>query len=309
MTTGKSTGRSREKGRRAIDLEAAYREHVEIIGQYDLYTLPVVPESLLSPVADSASELLHESHHLIQPEEIRTLETLEKDGVRPKYDPAKVRFHFGVPDSMTPDPAARGACLDLATTIFGRPITEEDLEHLAGAQPGATVTVNIYEPNSFTLTMDAPDRYLDFSITRRSDHRIEISDITVYSNKSMSSGFEIVNTLFDWQSLGVTHVRAFAIRGTEYNGYDTWGRLGCVGDIPVNGSTDSKDGIPTRELAQAHFGSLLPEGEQLTRVEQLLCLPGGASWWKRNGVSWDATFDLTPGSYSMQTVEHFRRRR
>src|SRR5271166_5365342 len=109
MTTGKSKGRSRDNGRRAIDLEAAYREHVEIIGQRDLSTLPDVAESLLSPFADATSELLHQSHRLIQGEEIRTLEMLERDPDRPKYDPAKVKFHFGVPDSTTPDPATRRA--------------------------------------------------------------------------------------------------------------------------------------------------------------------------------------------------------
>jgi len=71
------------------------------------------------------------------------------------------------------------------------------------------------------------------------------------------------------------------------NGFKTWASLGYDGEI-VN---------PRTPLPSQFVG--------IHRVQQLMAAPGGKEYWEKNGVAFDAEFDLTPGSRSLQILDAY----
>jgi SPP1 gp7 family putative phage head morphogenesis protein len=116
------------------------------------------------------------------------------------------------------------------------------------------------------------------------------------------SGF----ALFDQQvqesrKLGVKYFKVDAAgsgTGTDekargFNGYYTWARFGYDGLLPPNALSKLKG--TTHEKAK--------------RISDLMSTPEGRAYWQKHGTSWEGKFDLTPGSYSMRTLDAYREER
>jgi hypothetical protein len=52
---------------------------------------------------------------------------------------------------------------------------------------------------------------------------------------------------------------------------------------------------------------LPPHLSTVERISDLMATPEGSDWWKKHGQTVDMTFDLTPGSKSLETWETYRR--
>lgn len=94
--------------------------------------------------------------------------------------------------------------------------------------------------------------------------------------------------------LGFGRIETYAARfdadGTI--GYKVWPRFGYDGDIP------------------AHIAAKLPDTlAGAKRVSDLMKTPEGRAWWDANGSSFDATFDLDPGSESRKVWDAYLARK
>lgn len=76
------------------------------------------------------------------------------------------------------------------------------------------------------------------------------------------------------------------------NGYYTWPRLGYDGEMMSH--------------AKAKLPPELKDGMGDSKsVLKLFSLPGGPEWWKENGHSFSATFDLSPGSPNIKALRRY----
>ena len=105
------------------------------------------------------------------------------------------------------------------------------------------------------------------------------------------------------QEAGVSHIETNAFRwkadidpdtGKEkWSGYYVWPRFGYDGPIP-------------QRLLDSPIWETLPAPLRGVRfVRKLIADPVGREWWKANGVAIDVKFDLTPGKYSMETLNTY----
>src|SRR5262249_26497248 len=85
--------------------------------------------------------------------------------------------------------------------------------------------------------------------------------------------------------LGGVSLTAEGQAGGEHNGYYSWARLGADGPVP--------------EKARA---ALPPEFRGAKTVQDVMALPGGPAAWKQHGRTFEATFDLDPGSRSSRVL-------
>ena len=189
------------------------------------------------------------------------------------------------------DDVATKAALE---TVFGYPISEEDLEAMSGARPGDTVHVSNNGPDYIEVRVESGTIRRDFTVERR-DYEVILFDEYTTNNgaKTTASGADVVRTMEHMMRVGITRILCTAARGSNMNGYYTWARLGFTGKIPV-------DNMSEDVLAEmrAKFG-------KITEVEQLMRKPGGAQWWKLNGASWEASFSFN-NRYSLRILTHFK---
>lgn len=178
--------------------------------------------------------------------------------------------------------------------VFGYPISEEDLEAMSGAHPGDVVHVSNSGLDLIEVRVESATIRRDFTVERRGYEVILFDEYTTNNApKTTASGADVVRTMENMLRVGVTRIDCMAARGSNLNGYYTWARLGFTGKIPVD---DMADDVLLE--MQAKFG-------KVTEVEQLMRKPGGAQWWKRNGVSWQASFSFS-NRYSLRILTYFK---
>lgn len=180
--------------------------------------------------------------------------------------------------------------------IFGRTITEDDIKRLVSAEPGDHISVR-------TSWAKAPDEEVtirasgtgkahprDFTLRRDGNEVVIVSPLVRNDGlRSAASGRAIGRAFANMRAVGITRLDAAARRGVdssgnEYNGYWTWARMGFTGPIPDRLSIQ----------AQLLFG------RSVKNVEQLMATKERRDWWRKNGTTWDASFDFHDGSYSMR---------
>jgi len=184
--------------------------------------------------------------------------------------------------------------------ILGRQFTNDDVQKLF---PGTQIVGQLVRVSTSRTPKQLPtlevklgakpgDAYvLKFSITREGNAVTAYIDWATNTLESPAyAGRVIIRAMQHFQSMGVTRINALAFGEYDQfgtmNGYYTWPRLGFDGPIPID----------TRSEARARFPGVKSVGDIMTK-------PGGAAWWKQNGSEFHATFDFTPGSYSMQVFD------
>ena len=99
------------------------------------------------------------------------------------------------------------------------------------------------------------------------------------------------------EELGVSKIKAVAAgsKGSKYNGYYTWPRLGYDQDL--------SDDIPMKNSARAELTTKFPKAKS---VGDLMTTKEGREWWQENGADLDfATFDLKKGSRSRKVLDAY----
>jgi hypothetical protein len=187
----------------------------------------------------------------------------------------------------TADTAAYAAAKDFGdplSNIFQQQLSDANIAGLVGASERDTVNVEEIERGVVQINVTTPTHEAAFEFSRDEAGRlIATGDVqTEEGARGFTTGRGLIESMGQMNTMGVDELQVEASREGASNGYETWARLGFTGDIPPSVMTQ----------AQAEFG---PE---VTRVEQLMQLPGGPKWWRANGATWDASFDFTPGSYS-----------
>jgi hypothetical protein len=107
------------------------------------------------------------------------------------------------------------------------------------------------------------------------------------------------NQVAGLQAAGVARICTYAEGqpgDPEFNGYYTWPRLGYDGKIP------DRAWVRIPEALRSRMGDS-------RSVLDLFSLPGGKEAWKQYGCAIKVSFDLTPGSRSMRTLEAYQRER
>lgn len=109
------------------------------------------------------------------------------------------------------------------------------------------------------------------------------------------------------KAAGVKKIKCQAFRDKsrpEWVGYKVWPKLGYDGPIPFDGPLDpelSTDTVPSlpddleKRIQKAGF-------KKPYMVSHLYRIEGGQEWWEENGANFDATFDLSDDSLSLQVL-------
>lgn len=168
-------------------------------------------------------------------------------------------------------------------------LSEEQVAAVAGALPGAKIEMT-GQHNRIVVHIDHPK----YEAIRSVGKETIVNEW--FNARQRGLGTEIFGAQVDAAvSHGYTRMECDAARGPGLNGHYTWPRLGYTGEV---------SGPRTEVIA----GVPLPK-QQSTRVELLMATPEGRAWWKENGHSFHATFDVTEGSYSRRTLDAYRAER
>lgn len=85
---------------------------------------------------------------------------------------------------------------------------------------------------------------------------------------------------------------AFRDEDGEYNGYYTWARLGY---------------IPKKQPSKQIEDFNKKYGTNAKTLQDLMATKEGRDFWKKNGETFNGEFDLSPNSYSMNTLKNYKK--
>jgi hypothetical protein len=191
--------------------------------------------------------------------------------------------------------------LSEASRAVGRTITAHEMAAIAGAGPGDKVNLGYKVFNNgakvprvriqgdgwhSTVTL-RPPKEGDFPTPAQ----CVLEYIEVDSGRQgRNIGTEAFGRLVEgaakggFQKIGLT-----AEKSSIHNGYYTWPRLGCDG-----------------ELWGSHLRGAPPELAKAKRVSDLMMTETGRTWWKANGSRIEVAFDLQEGSLSRRVFGDYR---
>jgi hypothetical protein len=211
---------------------------------------------------------------------------------------------------------------DLARQVLGPNATAHDLVSVAGIPDGARVDVSTSEGvgkhayiygtgstqvrNPDTGKMESKQYEAGRTISLHPDGTRSIHND---SFEGKGSGLQMfgrqVENATKW---GFTHIDTYAAgqgSGTtgkrpeegEYNGYYTWPRFGYNGKV----HPDDVERMPPDVQRNARAAGNMLSGVMSTKE--------GRDWWMGHGESGSMKFDLTPGSYSQDTLNTYLKHR
>jgi hypothetical protein len=179
--------------------------------------------------------------------------------------------------------------------LLGKDATTQDLVSVAGVTDGVTAKVSHSDTaGGVGVTVKSQEYDLDRRITRDKDGNVVLYADSLYvTNPGQGLGADIFGRMVEQaQKFGVDKIETTASRSATENGYYTWAKFGYDG--PLSG--------PIRAMLRVAVdeGALPGSLASATTVSELMGTTEGTEWWKTNGESTKMTFDLTPGSQSLQ---------
>jgi hypothetical protein len=239
----------------------------------------------------------------------RLVQSMPPDTPRPdaKVEPGT----FGVPKNLKFDDAASQREADrIAGDVLGSGAKAADLAGCAGVIDGAHVSFSRYGQTvnvRFIGNADGEQFNGDRTITIHGDGSKSVHN-NLFEGKSSGlrmfarqvenatkHGFDHIETFAAGHGGGVTGERN---PDSHFNGYYTWPRFGYDDKIPGH----IRQNIPAefRPAVDAAGGN----------VRGLMGTQAGRDWWLGQGAGLhNATFDLTPGSYSQRTLTAYLKER
>lgn len=318
---------------RQLDAPAQLRAAIEAVRAGDANAVSAVDGILRREVA-TYIQALGETQRAAAAEaalDARTIKIGEEGHYRVRFESGSTYFDAagrqitGTPEEMTqaalthfkesfPALAAPDGALDtekLAKMLGAR--DPSDRIHITYDPAEKAANVNIESAAKVTQTLEglsreAPRYTADHELIS-TPRGMVVANSTVevaQGQRTAQSGMEILDSLRSMIDAGVVQLRQDAARsgdigGFGMNGYYTWAHLGFTGKLPTD-TTYLARGYPGKTFQQAIKETF---GKDVTRVEQLMALPGGPAWWKQYGNSYEAVMDLREGSKSRATLDHF----
>jgi GNAT superfamily N-acetyltransferase len=181
---------------------------------------------------------------------------------------------------------------EVAKKAIGKPISAKQAINLAGAPDGAA---SITTGSDLIVVSVKSDRFeMTRTIQRGADGkpvlRAEAFHVAA-DHQGQGIGADAFGRMVqESRRLGISRITTYAARGPDENGYWTWARFGYDVEIPANIRTTLPASLSGAE-----------------RISDLMMTPEGSDWWKTHGRSIDMSFDLTPGSRSMEIWEAYLR--
>lgn len=192
---------------------------------------------------------------------------------------------FSIPPSTAKLVHADDGWQKVAGKVLDRKIGSQEMLNLAGIGHGqASITINgdqvvISASNDqYRLTRTLKQNYAGKIVLQADSFHV------AKEHQGSGIGAEVFGRMIqEARRLGVNKIVTFAARSPEENGYWAWPKFGY--DTEISG--DLRSLLP-RSLAGAE------------RLSDLLVTPEGSEWWRQHGTGTSLTFDLTPGSRSME---------
>ena len=103
---------------------------------------------------------------------------------------------------------------------------------------------------------------------------------------------------------GFAKIKCSAARGNAMTGYYVWPLLGYDGPVPDKFSNPDRFRGPSRAEFEEEFKNLPENLKNATMVSEFFKTQEGMEFWKKWGLTFDATFDLSEGSYSRRWFAH-----
>lgn len=186
--------------------------------------------------------------------------------------------------------------------ILGPGKTLGHLAEAGGIPKDATLNFRAYrfEPDRINVTGTGPknaagdpEYYMERTFSRTASGDLIIhNDYFRLQETGTGRGTQMFyNQVKAAQKLGAVRIDTLAAKGMSYNGYKTWPRLGYDARL-------SQDDI-------ARIDRTAPDLKGATKVSDLMKTPEGREWWTEMGHSADMSFDLRPGSNSMNVLESY----
>jgi hypothetical protein len=191
-------------------------------------------------------------------------------------------------------PGERLAAERIARRLFQRPLETWEYAGLAGAPDDALVEVGASGGKLYIEIGDpAAATYRGYYYVRRAaTHLVVINDgfhIPLHRLQRRGLGLCILHRqVAAAAALRVDRIEVVAGRRRGENGYYTWPRFGFEGVLP------------------ARLRRMLPLGlRKATTILDLMVCPRGRTWWRENGVTIGAAFDLLAGSRSRSVLDQY----
>jgi hypothetical protein len=195
-------------------------------------------------------------------------------------------------------PGERGAAERIVRRLFQRPLEGWEYAGLAGAPDDAQVEVGASRGKLYIEMGDpvAATYRGHYYVCLAALHLVVINDgfhIPLRALQRCGLGLRILHRqVAAAAALGVDRIEVVAGRRREENGYYTWPRFGFEGVLP------------------ARLRRMLPIGLGSAKtVLDLMECEKGRAWWRENGVTIGARFDLAAGSRSRAALDRYVRTR
>lgn len=182
--------------------------------------------------------------------------------------------------------------------MFAGPEGKQNLARIAGAQNGARVSIRPgFVDGSVGVSIEHPDAVNWVrSVHANSDGTLTVENQLFFLKpRAQGSGFGLKafgQQVRDGFASGVRAIHTCAGKGgkggEKMNGYYTWARMGYDADL---------EGDFRRKLPPALAGA--------KRVSDLMATPEGRKHWNDRGYMTSMTFDLSPGSKSIETHNEY----
>lgn len=216
--------------------------------------------------------------------------TVPRPATPPAFPPSTATISFGGWDD-----AQKKRAEDVARRVLGD-VPLDRLASIVGAPDGAKVTVWDAAEASVSYTVKHPTIDMMTGDLARRDGNLVHDPMLLYvreSERGKGVGAEIHGRRVAYGvEHGVTRLKITAARGPDEIGYLVWPGMGYDGKLPKSVVENLPDQLKGR-----------------TTIQELLADEGGQKWWKKNGKTFTATFDLAPGSLSiMRWATYWARR-
>jgi hypothetical protein len=191
--------------------------------------------------------------------------------------------------------------LSEASRAVGRTITADEMAAIAGAGPGdrATLGYKVFANGEKVPKVHIRGDGWRSTVTLRpakgggfpSPAKCVLDGLDVDEGRQgRNIGTEVFGRLVEGAGKGgFKEIEMTAEKSSGHNGFYTWPRLGCDG-----------------ELWSSHLRGAPPEFAKAERVSELMMTPAGREWWRTHGTRIEVAFDLAEGSLSRRVFDAYR---
>ena len=186
--------------------------------------------------------------------------------------------------------------------LFGRTLTDGELQGLAAAPDGATVTAFATNDGALRLMIDH-DLYRGTSsraIYEQGGHLV-IENVAVALADDAPAGLGthmLASQVATADRLGIREITTMGSRSDNENGYYTWPRLGYDGPLPRDAQSRA-----STDLGMSYRPTMI--SDVMRQPSAGPREPSGAQWWKQNGDSIALRFDTRDGSLSRDILDGY----